>query len=107
MRLIGKWLNAGVMEDGREVALLSGTPQGGVISPLLSRSLLLRLKPLTDEDIGGLIDRAVTDQRGLDGNHAFERQVRRPDSRRMTSSSPAWSWPWPPCPSRTPPRAPC
>ncbi|HQA32085.1 MAG TPA: hypothetical protein PKX10_11845, partial [Propioniciclava tarda] len=33
--------------------------------PLLSRSLLLTLKPLTDDDIGVLIDRALTDERGL------------------------------------------
>jgi len=30
--LIWKWLEAGVMEDGRETKLLSGTPQGGVIA---------------------------------------------------------------------------
>jgi len=38
-----------------------------VISPLLSRSLLLTLQPLTDEDLGMLVDRAVTDARGLAG----------------------------------------
>jgi RNA-directed DNA polymerase len=38
--LIRKWLEAGVMEDGRETKLLSGTPQGGVISPLLSNIYL-------------------------------------------------------------------
>src|SRR5215813_7998801 len=31
LKLLRQWLRAGVMEDGREVALLSGTPQGGVI----------------------------------------------------------------------------
>jgi RNA-directed DNA polymerase len=40
LRLIWKWLEAGVMEDGRETKLLSGTPQGGVISPLLSNIYL-------------------------------------------------------------------
>lgn len=35
-RLVGKWLNAGVMEDGRIQRSSSGTPQGGVVSPLLA-----------------------------------------------------------------------
>jgi len=39
-KLLKQWLGAGVMEDGREEALLSGTPQGGVISPLLSNIYL-------------------------------------------------------------------
>ena len=40
LKLLRQWLRAGVMEDGREMALLSGTPQGGVISPLLSNIYL-------------------------------------------------------------------
>ena len=36
LRLIGKWLNAGVMEEERLEYPDMGTPQGGVISPLLS-----------------------------------------------------------------------
>lgn len=39
-RLIGKWLNAGVMEEGRVHRATSGTPQGGVISPLLANVYL-------------------------------------------------------------------
>lgn len=39
-RLIGKWLNAGVMEEGKRVATEKGVPQGGVISPLLSNIFL-------------------------------------------------------------------
>ncbi len=35
-RLIGKWLNAGVMEDGGVSYPDAGSPQGGVISPLLA-----------------------------------------------------------------------
>ena len=40
LKLLRQWLQAGVMEDGRETAVLSGTPQGGVISPLLSNIYL-------------------------------------------------------------------
>lgn len=40
MRLIGKWLKAGIMEEGRRTRPTAGTPQGGVISPLLSNIYL-------------------------------------------------------------------
>jgi len=40
LRLIGKWLNAGVLEDGTVTVPEKGTPQGGVISPLLSNIFL-------------------------------------------------------------------
>ena len=40
LRLIGKWLNAGVMEEDRLEYPEKGTPQGGVISPLLSNIYL-------------------------------------------------------------------
>jgi len=40
MRLIGKWLNAGVLEEGRWTRSEHGTPQGGVISPLLANVYL-------------------------------------------------------------------
>ncbi len=39
-RLIGKWLKAGVWEEGRRHEVESGTPQGGVVSPLLSNIYL-------------------------------------------------------------------
>ena len=39
-RLIGKWLQAGVMEDGTVTYPAAGSPQGGVISPLLSNIFL-------------------------------------------------------------------
>jgi group II intron reverse transcriptase/maturase len=39
-RAIGKWLNAGVMESGEVTPPERGTPQGGVVSPLLSNLYL-------------------------------------------------------------------
>ncbi len=40
LRLIGKWLNAGVLEDGWVTHSEKGSPQGGVISPVLSNAVL-------------------------------------------------------------------
>lgn len=40
LKLLRQWLQAKVMEEGREATALSGTPQGGVISPLLSNIYL-------------------------------------------------------------------
>ncbi|MFC7623978.1 replication-associated recombination protein A [Microlunatus sp. GCM10028923] len=54
--------------ENRLVTLIAATtenPSFSVISPLLSRSLLLTLRPLTDEDLSGLLTRALTDERGL------------------------------------------
>jgi putative ATPase len=56
--------------ENRWVTLIAATtenPYFSVISPLLSRSLLLTLEPLTDEDLRGLLRRALTDERGLGG----------------------------------------
>jgi len=40
LKLLRQWLKAGVMEEGRLSEMVSGTPQGGVISPLLSNIYL-------------------------------------------------------------------
>ena len=40
LRMIGKWLNAGVFEDGNLRFSDEGTPQGGVVSPLLANIYL-------------------------------------------------------------------
>ena len=59
----------GAVED-RIVLLVAATtenPYFSVVSPLLSRSLVLQLKPLTDDDVRTLVRRAVADERGLGG----------------------------------------
>ena len=43
LKLIRQWLEAGVMEDGTVRETLAGTPQGGVISPLLANIYLNKL----------------------------------------------------------------
>ena len=56
--------------ENRWVTLVAATtenPSFSVVSPLLSRSLLLTLHPLGADDIGCLVDRAVNDERGLAG----------------------------------------
>ncbi|MFI6684417.1 replication-associated recombination protein A [Streptomyces sp. NPDC050485] len=54
--------------ENRWVTLIAATtenPYFSVISPLLSRSLLLTLEPLTDDDLRSLVRRALTEERGL------------------------------------------
>jgi len=58
------------------IAATTENPSFSVISPLLSRSLLLTLQPLTDDDLGSLIDRAVTDPRGLRGEVELSPEAR-------------------------------
>jgi putative ATPase len=61
--------------ENRWVTLVAATTENpffSVISPLLSRSLLLTLEPLTDDDVRAVVLRAVEDERGLDGQVALE-----------------------------------
>ncbi|HEY1618571.1 MAG TPA: replication-associated recombination protein A [Streptosporangiaceae bacterium] len=56
--------------ENRWVSFIGATtenPSFSVVSPLLSRSLLLTLQPLSEDDINTVIDRALTDERGLGG----------------------------------------
>jgi putative ATPase len=56
--------------ENRWVTLVAATTENpffSVISPLLSRSLLLQLDSLTDDDVAEVIDRALVDERGLAG----------------------------------------
>lgn len=59
--------------ENRIVLLVAATtenPSFSVVSPLLSRSLVLRLRSLTDDDIREVLRRAVADDRGLGGRVA-------------------------------------
>ncbi|WP_086513231.1 replication-associated recombination protein A [Clavibacter michiganensis] len=58
------------------IAATTENPSFSVISPLLSRSLLLTLEQLDDDDLGVLVDRAVVDDRGLGGRFALEDDAR-------------------------------
>jgi putative ATPase len=49
------------------VAATTENPSFSLVSPLLSRSLVLELEPLADDDLQTLLDRALTRPEGLDG----------------------------------------
>ncbi|HEX8003973.1 MAG TPA: replication-associated recombination protein A [Mycobacteriales bacterium] len=60
--------------ENRWVTLVAATTENpffSVISPLMSRSLLLRLEPLTDDDVRTVVDRAMQDERGYGGRLAL------------------------------------
>ena len=52
LKLLRKWLRAGVMDEGRYTETVSGTPQGGVISPLLSNIYLDLLDTVWERQCG-------------------------------------------------------
>jgi putative ATPase len=58
------------------VAATTENPSFSVITPLLSRSLLLTLQPLTDDDVLTVIDRALTEQHGLGNRYAMDGDAR-------------------------------
>jgi putative ATPase len=58
------------------VAATTENPSFSVISPLLSRSLLLTLEQLTEDELGALVDRALSDPRGLAGKVELEAGAR-------------------------------
>lgn len=56
--------------ENRVVLLVAATtenPSFSVVAPLLSRSLILQLRPLGSEDIAAVVRRAIDDERGLGG----------------------------------------
>jgi len=64
--------------ENRWVTLVAATTENpffSIISPLLSRSLLLRLESLTDDDVREVVNRALTDERGLAGGVHLESQA--------------------------------
>ena len=68
----------GAVED-RTVILIAATTENpffSVVSPLLSRSLVLQLQPLQDTEIDELLERAVGDERGLAGRYTLAPDAR-------------------------------
>ncbi len=64
--------------ENRVVLLVAATtenPSFSVVAPLLSRSLILQLQPLTPEDIRVVVERAITDPRGLGGAVAVDSEA--------------------------------
>jgi putative ATPase len=60
--------------ENRWVSFIGATTENpffSVVGPLLSRSLLLTLEPLSDEDIREVIARALADERGLGGRYTL------------------------------------
>ena len=65
--------------ENRTVLLVAATtenPSFSVVAPLLSRSLLLKLESLDDDDLGGVIDRALADERGFGGSISLDDDAR-------------------------------
>ena len=61
LKLVRQWLKAGVLEEGRFTETVAGTPQGGVISPLLANIVLNELDRCWDEDTDGVLVRFADD----------------------------------------------
>src|ERR1700727_2537409 len=56
--------------ENRVVLLVAATtenPSFSVVAPLLSRSLILQLQPLSSDDVRAVVQRAIEDPRGLGG----------------------------------------
>jgi putative ATPase len=65
--------------ENRWVSFIGATTENpffSVVGPLLSRSLLLTLEPLADEDMVTVIERALADERGLAGAVTLEPEAR-------------------------------
>ena len=65
--------------ETRTITLVAATTENpffSIVSPLLSRSLLLNLQPLTDTDISELVDRALAEERGLGGTVTLDDDAR-------------------------------
>ena len=65
--------------ENRQVVLVAATtenPSFAVIAPLLSRSMLVTLVPLTDDEVADALTAAVADERGLDGAYDLHDDAR-------------------------------
>jgi putative ATPase len=65
--------------EARHITLVAATTENpffSIVSPLLSRSLLLTLEPLDDAAVNTVIDRALTDDRGLAGEVGLDDDAR-------------------------------
>lgn len=65
--------------ENRLVVLVAATtenPSFSVIAPLLSRSMLVRLESLDDEDVAGLLADAISEERGLAGQFTLSDDAR-------------------------------
>src|ERR1700758_3700023 len=76
LRLIGKWLNAGVMENGVIEYPEAGTPQGGCVSPILANIYLHEVLDewFTRQVAPRLVGRAVLVRYADDAVIIFERE---------------------------------
>lgn len=64
--------------ENRWVSFIGATTENpffSVVSPLLSRSLLLSLESLEDDDVRLLLQRALTEERGLDGAYVLSEEA--------------------------------
>ncbi len=65
--------------ENRTVILVAATtenPSFSIIAPLLSRSVLVTLESLSDDDVADVVEAALTDARGLDGRHTLTEDAR-------------------------------
>jgi RNA-directed DNA polymerase len=79
LKLIRQWLEAGVMEDGTVRETLAGTPQGGVISPLLANIYLNKLDRIWAARCGqlGVLIRYADDFVAMCGTESRAREALR------------------------------
>ncbi|MCS4489248.1 replication-associated recombination protein A [Corynebacterium sp. ES2794-CONJ1] len=65
--------------ERRDILLVAATtenPSFSVVAPLLSRSLVLHLQPLSEQDIGDVLQRAVGSERGLNSRISLSEDAR-------------------------------